>query len=87
MTQHADSIEQLTHISLNTELCSCLFKYDSEFMTDDEIQCISYGDSLRLITHETFVAGLLLCNFVAQQKLCVCHTLLQGLATSCAAKF
>ena len=29
---------------------------------------------LRLMTHQTFVAGLLLHNFVAQQKLRVCHT-------------
>jgi len=34
---------------------------------------------IRLMTHQTFVAGLLLRNFVAQQKLHVCHTLLQSL--------
>ena len=43
--------------------------------------------SLRLMTHETFVAGLLLRNFAARNLLRVCHTLLQSLATSCAAKF
>jgi len=41
---------------------------------------------LTLMTRETFVAGLLLRNLVVQQKLRVCHTLLQSLATSCATK-
>ena len=37
----------------------------------------SWTSSLRLTTHETFVA---------QQKLLMCHTLLQSLATDCATK-